>query len=84
MKGYYFTFRSVTAAQRAQRLLTDAGIGARISRTPGALAANGCGYCLQVSAQRGPAAARALGTAGVQGVWLRAGEGFKEAGRDLF
>lgn len=82
MNDYYFTYRSVTLAQRALRALTDAGIPARLRRTPGPLAKNGCGYCLQVSPGRAGAAAETLRGTGAQGAWLRLGERY-EAADDL-
>ena len=83
MKGYYFSFRSVTPAQKALRLLTDAGIPASLGRAPAALADNGCGYCLRVSESRAPEAARMLRGAGVRGIWRRTSSGWEEADRDL-
>ena len=83
MNDYYFTYRSVTPAQRALRTLTESGVPARLRRTPGALAKNGCGYCLQVSPDRAGAAAKILRGAGVQGVWVRRGERYEEAAADL-
>ncbi len=83
MKGYYFSFRSVTAAQKALRTLTDAGIPASMGRTPGALAKNGCGYCLRVAERWGPGAARALRDSDVGRCWLRTGSGFEEVSCDL-
>ena len=82
MKDCYFSFRSVTAAQRGLRALTAAGIPAAISRTPGALAKKGCGYCLRVREARIEKRHRV--PAGVQGVWRRTGGGFEEAAYDLF
>ena len=84
MKDCYFSFRSVTAAQRGLRALTAAGIPTAISRTPGALAKKGCGYCLRVSEARAPETAHILRGTGVQGVWRRTGGGFEEAAYDLF
>ncbi len=83
MNDYYFTYRSVTLAQRALRTLTEAGIPARLRRTPGALARNGCGYCLQVSPRWSGAAAQALRDTGAQGLWLRRGDRYEEAADDL-
>ena len=77
MNDYYFTYRSVTLAQRALRALTDAGIPARLRRTPGPLAKNGCG--LQVSPGRAGAAAETLRGTGAQGAWLRRGERYEAA-----
>ena len=48
MGKYYITFRSVTAAQRAQRLLEGAGYSAVMLRTPGWMAEKGCGYSLRL------------------------------------
>jgi len=60
MKGYCITFRSVTYAQSGQRYLLQAGVDARLHRTPRHLEERGCGYCLQVSPQRGAAAVEHL------------------------
>ena len=57
---YYFTFRSVTLAQRAQRLLTQAGLHAGLLRTPAALESKGCGYSVPVRAEQGLQAATVL------------------------
>ena len=83
MNDYYFTFRSVTRAQRALRALTDARIPAELRRTPGPLAKNGCGYCLRVSPRWIAQAAEALRESGAQGLWLRLGDGYEEASYDL-
>lgn len=40
------TFRSITFAQRGERILKRAGIGCTMQRTPRMLAERGCGYCL--------------------------------------
>lgn len=50
MYEYYFTFRSVTAAQSAAKRLEQAGIAAAMLRTPRALQKQGCGYSLRVRA----------------------------------
>ena len=83
MNVYFFTYRSVTAAQRAQRALAAAGIPAELTRTPGPLAKNGCGYCLRVSARWAGAAAQALRDTEAQGLWLRRGDRYEEADDDL-
>ncbi len=46
MKRYFVTFRSVTYAQRGERLLRQAGISAPIQRTPRQMEERGCGYSL--------------------------------------
>ena len=48
MKFYYITFRSVTYAQRGERLLTAAGIHCTLLRTPRWMEEQGCGYCLRI------------------------------------
>ena len=46
MKQSYITFRSVTFAQKAERILKKAGLDCTIQRTPKELSQRGCGYCL--------------------------------------
>lgn len=48
MKFYYITFRSVTFAQRGERLLNRNGIHCTLQRTPRWMEAQGCGYCLRL------------------------------------
>jgi len=48
MKFYYITFRSVTHAQRGERLLTAEGIRCALLRTPRWMEEQGCGYCLRL------------------------------------
>ena len=43
MEVFFFTFRSVTSAMRAQQLLSEASIGSGVVRTPGPLRKQGCG-----------------------------------------
>ena len=47
MKYYYITFRSVTHAQKAERLLAAEGIRGSLQRTPRWMEEQGCGYCLK-------------------------------------
>lgn len=42
------TFRSITPAQRAQRVLRRGGVDAALQRTPRQMEARGCGYCLRI------------------------------------
>jgi len=83
MNGYYFTFRSVTAAQRGQRLLSSAGIPSTMQRTPATLSVHGCGYCLRVASQWAEASAKVLRGGGVQRCYMRTQGGFEEAQCDL-
>ena len=45
---WLITFRSVTFAQRAQRVLLAGNIPCRLQRTPKRLSERGCGYCLRL------------------------------------
>lgn len=83
MHEFYYTFRSITAAQRGQTALEAAGIPVRLRRTPAPLSVNGCGYCLCVSARWADAAAHTLRTLGVQRCHVRTEAGFTEVDRDL-
>lgn len=47
MKFYYVTFRSVTFAQRGERLARETGFHCSLLRTPRWMEAQGCGYCLR-------------------------------------
>ena len=48
MKSFLLTFRSVTYAQKGERILKRGGIDCFIRRTPKALSNRECGYCLQL------------------------------------
>ena len=48
MNVYYITFRSVTFAQRGERLLQKRGIACTLQRTPKWMEQQGCGYCLRL------------------------------------
>lgn len=47
MKCYYITFRSVTFAQRAEKLLLHSEIRCSVQRTPRWMEEQGCGYALR-------------------------------------
>ena len=49
MNKWLITFRSVTYAQKGESALKKAGLSCRMHKTPRALSARGCGYCLQVA-----------------------------------
>lgn len=51
MKYYYVTFRSVTFAQRGEKMLQKAGIRCTLQRTPKWIEAQGCGYSLRLWTQ---------------------------------
>lgn len=48
MKFYYITFRSVTFAQRGEKLLSRNGHRCSLQRTPRWMEEQGCGYSLKV------------------------------------
>ena len=48
MKFYYITFRSVTYAQRGEKMLNQKNIRCTLQRTPRWMEEQGCGYCLRV------------------------------------
>lgn len=48
MQEYLITFRSITYAQRGERLLQSAGLRCFIRRTPKWMSARGCGYCVHL------------------------------------
>ena len=48
MEVYLITFRSVTHAQRGERILNMAGVRCSLRRTPRWMEEQGCGYSLRV------------------------------------
>ncbi len=48
MKHYYITFRSVTFAQRGEKLLKQRSIPCHLLRTPRWMEEQGCGYALKL------------------------------------
>jgi len=48
MKFYYITFRSVTFAQRAEKILSRGDINCTLQRTPRWMEEQGCGYALRL------------------------------------
>ena len=65
MEFGYITFRSVTLAQRGERVLAAAGIPAALQRTPRWMEERGCGYCLRLRQKSLAEAAELLRKAGV-------------------
>lgn len=51
MKHYFITFRSITFAQRAERLISRGGVRCAMQRTPKWMEEQGCGYALRVWSQ---------------------------------
>lgn len=54
---WLITFRSITLAQRGERILRRANVPCQLQRTPKALTERGCGYCLRLEAVDAPIAA---------------------------
>ena len=48
MNDMYFTFQSLTAAQRGQSACRRYGVAAELTRAPRSFAVRGCGYALRV------------------------------------
>lgn len=48
MRSYYITFRSVTFAQRGERVLGGTGTRCTLLRTPRWMEEQGCGYALKI------------------------------------
>ena len=65
MDVYFITFRSVTLAQRGERILSGEGQRCTLIRTPRWMEEKGCGYCLRVRQMQLAAAVQALRAAGV-------------------
>ena len=65
---YYFTFPSVTFAQRSLSELLQKGILAELIRSPKKISSYGCGYAIRVSAADGYTASAVMRTAGVNPV----------------
>lgn len=65
MEWYHITFRSVTPAQRGERLLRQSGIEATLMRAVRQISVEGCGYSLRVRARDGTKAVELLRDKGV-------------------
>ncbi len=50
----YITFRSVTVAQRGEKILNAAGIRCAVRRTPRWMEEQGCGYCIRLAGAEVP------------------------------
>ena len=65
MNYYYITFRSVTHAQRGEKVLQKEGVRCTLQRTPRWMEEKGCGYSLRIWVREPVQAVAALRTAGV-------------------
>lgn len=59
-KEWLISFRSVTFAQHAERVLLREHIYCQLQRTPKTLTARGCGYCLRLDGKDAAAAVALL------------------------
>lgn len=66
MYFYFITFRSVTFAQRAEKLLNQQGYRVNLMRTPRWMEEQGCGYALKLWTNDIAAAVRLLREGKVQ------------------
>lgn len=57
---WLITFRSVTYAQRGEKVLRNGKISCRLQRTPKHLTERGCGYCLRIQGIDAPNAVSLL------------------------
>ena len=80
MKFYYLTFRSVTHAQRGERVLQNAGIRCTLQRTPRWMEVQGCGYSLRLWTSDAAPGLEALRRAGVpmRKVYVQTADGVLE------
>ena len=80
VKYYFITFRSVTFAQRGERLLRKEGIRCSLQRTPKWMEAQGCGYSLRVWTREISTAAGLLLQAGLplRKIYIRREDGTLE------
>ena len=81
MKMCYITFRSITPAQKAERMLRAAGIGSVILRTPKWMEEQGCGYCVRIAHKDLPVSVNVLreSNTNYKKIYLRLDNGVMEA-----
>ena len=80
MNNYYITFRSITGAQKAVKILERAGISTAMQRTPKNMVTEGCGYAVKVREDKSAAAIRLLRSSGVNygKLFIAADGGYRE------
>ena len=80
MRFFYITFRSVTYAQRGEKLLNQNNIRCTLQRTPRWMVEQGCGYCLRIWAQEVETAVEQLRQKGIpmRRVYLQRKDGLLE------
>ncbi len=65
MNNYYITFRSITGAQKAVKILERAGVSTAMQRTPKNMVTEGCGYAVKVREDKAAASTMLLKSSGV-------------------
>ena len=65
MNYYYITFRSVTHAQRGEKILQKEGLRCSLQRTPRWMEEKGCGYSLRIWTREPLQAVSALRAGGI-------------------
>ncbi|MBR3949766.1 MAG: DUF3343 domain-containing protein [Oscillospiraceae bacterium] len=80
MRSFYITFRSVTFAQRGERVLSGGRIRCQLMRTPRWMEEQGCGYALRVWTEDISGAVRLLRGSQIplRRVYLQHGDGGME------
>ena len=78
MRSVCVTFRSVTLAQKGERILREGGVDCTLHRTPRWMEERGCGYCLGLKPQLASQAVQLLRE---HGVAFHKVLGFQEKGR---
>lgn len=66
METVFITFRSITAAQRGERILKEAQMKAALQRTPRWMQERGCGYSLKLGLGAAEMAVELLRQKGIQ------------------
>jgi hypothetical protein len=80
---YYIICRSLTYAQRTQRVLRESGIQGAVLRAPKEISVTGCSYCVRIAAKKLAPALEQLNQAGLSPLKVYAGDpegagGFRE------
>lgn len=81
MSVFFITFRSVTLAQRGERVLNRGKISCQLQRTPRWMEEQGCGYALRIRGEDGKKVAELLQSNGIQfrKIYLQRGDSVEEA-----
>lgn len=77
---YYITFRSVTFAQRGEKVLSQNHIRVNLLRTPRWMEEQGCGYCLRLKQHQADGVVRLLRSSqvGFRKVYVQSPDGSVE------